>query len=280
LPQLTTSIITMPPNHKDIYVEALSTLRMGLPVFEPSIDVQLGDIGFMDENDGLFHKLYNVADPPKDIHGCPPAVTLVKGAPRQEKLDAIHLKLHSSKGSSCCVKVPQGPMGTLDMGFQFSGVHGHESILIPGNFIVKEGLEELKVLREYMTEHHQWIRRNFATRHDFKSRQLILVVGTVKTNSWAIAVTSKSEIVENLSFTISSVAKAKVWGKWSRNLSVTRCGPYMTNDNKNTTTNQTLFIRRIALRSDIPLRKKAWAPTHAPRTFFQRLLATLDSDDS
>ena len=58
-------------------------------------------------------------------------------------------------------------------------------------------------------------------------KQLILVAGTVKTNNWAIAVTSKSETVENISFTISSVAKAKVWGEWSRHLSVARCGPYM-----------------------------------------------------
>ena len=81
----------MSPNHKDIYVEALSALRMGLPIFEPSIEVQLGDIGFMDENDGLFHKLYNVAEPPVDIPGCPPAVNLVKGEPRYECLGAIRV---------------------------------------------------------------------------------------------------------------------------------------------------------------------------------------------
>ena len=85
----------MSPNHKDIYVKTFSTLRMGLPIFEPSIDVQLGDIGFMDENDGLFHKLYNVADPPVDIHGCPPVVTLVKGEPLYESLDAIHVSFMS-----------------------------------------------------------------------------------------------------------------------------------------------------------------------------------------
>ena len=78
-------------NHKDIYVKAFSALRMGLPIFEPSIDVQLGDIGFMDEIDGLFHKLYNVAEPPVDVHDCPPAVNLVKGEPRYERLEAIRV---------------------------------------------------------------------------------------------------------------------------------------------------------------------------------------------
>jgi hypothetical protein len=80
-------------HHKDIYVKAFSTLRMGLLIYEPSIDVQLGDIGFMDENDGLFHKLYNVAEPPVDIHGCPPAVNLVKGELRCEHLDAIYVSV-------------------------------------------------------------------------------------------------------------------------------------------------------------------------------------------
>lgn len=58
-------------------------------------------------------------------------------------------------------------------------------------------------------------------------KQLILVVGTVKTNSWAIAVTSENEIVEDLSFTVSSPVEAKVWGEWSQKLSVARSGPYM-----------------------------------------------------
>ena len=58
-------------------------------------------------------------------------------------------------------------------------------------------------------------------------KELILVVDTVKTNNWAIAVTSKGENVKNISFTISSMAKAKVWGEWSRHVSVARCGPYM-----------------------------------------------------
>lgn len=50
------------------------------------------------------------------------------------------------------------------MGFKFAGVHGRECILIPGKFIIKECLEELGVLREYMTKHHEWIGREFAKR--------------------------------------------------------------------------------------------------------------------
>lgn len=87
----TSSTITMAPNHKDIYVKAFSTLRMGLPIYEPSRDVQLGDIGFVNENDGLFHKLYNIAEPPMDRDGCPSAVNLVKGTPLIEYLDPIYV---------------------------------------------------------------------------------------------------------------------------------------------------------------------------------------------
>ena len=53
---------------------------------------------------------------------------------------------------------------TVEIGYNFGRVHGRESILIPGKFIVKESLDELGVLREYMTEYHQWIKREFATK--------------------------------------------------------------------------------------------------------------------
>ena len=52
----------------------------------------------------------------------------------------------------------------LEMGFTFAGVHDRESILIPGQFIIKECLEELGVLMEYMTTYHQWIGKEFGTR--------------------------------------------------------------------------------------------------------------------
>jgi hypothetical protein len=129
------------------------------------------------------------------------------------------------------------------MEFKFTEVRGRECILVPGKFIVKESLEELGALSEYMTNHHKWIEKTFAarlvhcpmtglylhdvSRHGFKLKQLILVVGTVKTNSWAIAVTSENEIVEDLSFTVSSPVEAKIWGEWSQKLSVARSGPYM-----------------------------------------------------
>ena len=82
----------MAPNHKDVYVKAFSGLRMGLPVYEPSVDSHLGDIGFIDENEGLFHKLYNVSKPPVNVFdGCPPALEVVASKPRYERLEAIHV---------------------------------------------------------------------------------------------------------------------------------------------------------------------------------------------
>lgn len=46
----------------------------------------------------------------------------------------------------------------------FDKVHGCECILVPGKFVVKECLEELGVLSEYMSKHHQWIGREFSKR--------------------------------------------------------------------------------------------------------------------
>ena len=51
------------------------------------------------------------------------------------------------------------------------------------------------------------------------------------------------------------------------------------NNKENISINQTLFIRRIALRPDIPLGKSGWVPTRAPPTFIQRLRARLHPDD-
>jgi hypothetical protein len=50
------------------------------------------------------------------------------------------------------------------MEFMFDEVHGRECILVPGKFVVKECLEELGVLSEYMSKHYQWIGREFSKR--------------------------------------------------------------------------------------------------------------------
>ena len=62
------------------------------------------------------------------------------------------------------------------MGFTFAGVHGRESILIPGQFIIKECLEELGVLMEYMTNYHQWIGNEFGTRFAPSLTPFILIL--------------------------------------------------------------------------------------------------------
>jgi len=247
-----------------------------LTIYEPCVEAHLGDIGFVDKNDGIFHKLFNVADPP-DKPGSPPPFKLVKGTPRKEHLDAIHLKTNTAMGATGRVNIPLTSGPTADLEFNFSEVRGRECILIPGTFIVKERLEELGGLMEYMNNHHRWIEKEFARRHDIKLKQIILVVGTLKTDRWAIAVTSDNEVVEHMVFTISSVASAtlKLWGHWSKSLSVSRSSCLKDNDNAPSVADQTLFIRRISLRPDIALGKKKWAPSFPPRTLIQRLYATI-----
>ena len=59
--------ITLAFNHvpqlQKTFMSKALYLANGTSDFETSIDVELGDIGFMDENEGLFHKLYNIAEP-------------------------------------------------------------------------------------------------------------------------------------------------------------------------------------------------------------------------
>jgi hypothetical protein len=89
---------------KSLYFKLFSSLKLGAPIFHPC-PVQLGDVGFIDAQDGYFQKLYNVADPPKNVAGCPDPLKLVKCEPLFEKWEAVHVStthpLSLSSSDSC-----------------------------------------------------------------------------------------------------------------------------------------------------------------------------------
>ncbi|KIJ40267.1 hypothetical protein M422DRAFT_32320 [Sphaerobolus stellatus SS14] len=47
---------------KDLYVGAFVKIPYGAPLFHPT-PITLGDIGYIDENDGHFKKLFNISKP-------------------------------------------------------------------------------------------------------------------------------------------------------------------------------------------------------------------------
>jgi hypothetical protein len=128
----------------------------------------------------------------------------------------------------------------------------------------------------------------------------MLIVRTVKTDHWAIAVNNQSEVVKKLTFTVSSVARATLWGQWSNSALISRRGPFLGKYTVWTIrflrlltvvisfsadgapapvadrgVDQTLFIRRIALRTPLGyFGKSSFGPTVAEPTFFDRLNAT------
>ena len=89
---------------------------------------------------------------------------------------------HQTSGAACALNVsvkdprirnetkqhilysrPAGATGTsIEMGYFFAEMHGRGCILVPGKFIVKEFLEELGTLSEYMTRYQRWIEKTFA----------------------------------------------------------------------------------------------------------------------
>ena len=76
---------------KNLYVQQFSSLGYGAPIFDPC-DVQLGDVGFIDAQDGFFQKLYNVADPHKvGVAGCPDPLKLVKCKSQIQNWEGIHV---------------------------------------------------------------------------------------------------------------------------------------------------------------------------------------------
>ena len=81
----------MAPIDKDVYIKRFSELKKGGPLYEPC-EVQVGDVGFIDPQDGFFQKLYNIAKPPtNDNHGCPPPFRF-ETTTRTEQWDAIHVR--------------------------------------------------------------------------------------------------------------------------------------------------------------------------------------------
>lgn len=55
---------------------------------------------------------------------------------------------------------------------------------------------------------------------------LILVVGTTKTNRWEIAVNIHERDEAGLSFLVRD-AGARIWGEWSKSVGYERSGPYV-----------------------------------------------------
>jgi hypothetical protein len=80
----------MPPTDKDLYIKQFLKLKKGRPLYQPCA-VQVGDVGFIDPQDGFFQKLYNIAKPPtSDEPGCPSPIRL-ETTRHPEQWDAMHV---------------------------------------------------------------------------------------------------------------------------------------------------------------------------------------------
>jgi hypothetical protein len=125
-------------------------------------------------------------------------------------------------------------------------------------------------------------------------------VRTVKTDRWAIAVNTSSEVVKDLSFNIASTAGATVWGQWSASSVISRRGPVpgkflvpyesifrhlqsfycipvpgALHPTGIEGANQTIFVRRIALRPPIGYFGKAKFTISGHPTALQRFRVTV-----
>ena len=82
-------VVHMPLRPKDAYIDHLSRLDFGLPLFTPS-NVELGDVGFINR-DGAFQRLYNITKPDTKIPNHPPPEMLSYGNPDLTDWHAIHV---------------------------------------------------------------------------------------------------------------------------------------------------------------------------------------------
>jgi hypothetical protein len=156
-------------------------------------------------------------------------------------------------GFSSKIATPKGQIG-----FVFSEVEDGECILIPGSVVVMEYAEKISHLPKYMEDHASWIESTFTgrdkERYQFSQESLMLVTRTTKTDRWAIAVNTSSEVVKDVSFNIASeVVDANLWGEWSTSSLISRSGPVPAKGALRHPTgidgaDQTIFARSIALR--------------------------------
>jgi hypothetical protein len=79
-----------PRTDKDVYIKRFSALKKGGPLYEPC-EVQIGDVGYIDVQDGFFQKLYNIANPPEDKPGCPPPIKFETTARPPETWGPFHV---------------------------------------------------------------------------------------------------------------------------------------------------------------------------------------------
>jgi hypothetical protein len=263
----------MPPTDKDLYIKQFLKLKKGRPLYQPCA-VQVGDVGFIDPQDGFFQKLYNIAKPPtSDEPGCPSPIRL-ETTRHPEQWDAMHLKKSKRFGSSSSLSMPRE--GQTE--FVFPKVDEGECILIPGSVVVIERLEKTTALPKYMEDHVNWIESKF-TGHEgyqFSRESLMLVTSTTKTDRWAIAVNTSSEVIKDVSFNIASVG-GTLWGEWSTSSLISRIGPVLVGAMHQLGfqgADQTIFVRSIALGSPDDDRLLRPPGNHLR---LRRMSATIDS---
>jgi len=228
----------MPLRPKDAYTQHLLRLKFGLPLFTPS-NVELGDVGFVDRSDGSFQRLYNIAAPNTDIPGHPPPETLSYGKPDLTEWQGVHMRANSNRKIDVSV---QPPTAEGSARFQFSNIGGGDVILIPGSNVQKETLRKQGELKAYFETNFDWIAKTYCLRENILWNELILVIGTTKTNRWAIAVNVHEENKASLAFVVRDTG-VNAWGEWSGTVGFEKCSPHEVTPNDALI--ETIFINRI-----------------------------------
>jgi len=223
---------------KDTYTQLFSALKLGLPLFSPS-NVQLGDVGFINRRDGSFQLLYNVAAPDINIEGHPPPVTLLGTKPDFTEWQAVHMRAKSSGKVDVSI---QPPTAEGKAKFEFSNIGHGDVILVPGSIVRKDTLRREGELKKYFETHLRWIAQTYCPRENILWHELILVIGTTKTNRWAIAVNVHEESKASLAFVVRG-SGLNAWGEWSGTMGFEKCSPHV--DTPDDEPTQTIFINRI-----------------------------------
>jgi len=224
---------------KEVYTQHLLRLNFGLPLFTPS-KVELGDVGFIGSN-GSFQLLYNIAAPNTDIPGHPPPEELCYGEPDLTEWQAVHLRASSNRKIDVSVEPPTAEVQAC---FQFSNIGRGDVILVPGNNVQKDTLRKHGELLAYFETHFDWIEKTYCRRENILWNDLILVIGTTKTNRWAIAVNVHEEDKASLAFVVRGTG-VNARAEWTGTVGFEKCSAHWHEVTPKDAPTETIFINRI-----------------------------------
>ncbi|EIN11258.1 hypothetical protein PUNSTDRAFT_131428 [Punctularia strigosozonata HHB-11173 SS5] len=237
----------------EVYAQQLYRLGHGLSAWEPEHEVQIGDVGFI--QDGRFIKLFNATraenDPCQRL-GVPPYFTPLdlpahlRDDP-YKYFDPMVLHTRSVKNVQVDIDSSNASLIPFGAGFRFECCNDLGAVLVLKQKAMRQNLRDSRVVRQYIRDNvDSWY--EFANDLGFRVSEgdIFMVRGCDKTSEWAVAAFAERSADAGISFNggyvVDAGVRVAVTGSWGWFCSAEhRSGPETAKDPAEF--DQTVFIR-------------------------------------